>query len=263
MSWPERIWRTQQWLKHKRHSSAFSRGGAAAVYGSPPDYEPASTEAVWLLQRTHLQKVAGTLSPELRSGILDEADAVISGTFRWFTKDRELGRRPVWNTEPTSGFAFPQQWFGGIQTQSPDGGYDIKQLWELNHHGSFSALAKADLISGNPAYRARLIELWTDWMEQTPALTGPNYTAPISVGLRLLHWCAALRLLEAKSPLAPEFMEQVWKHLYFQREHIAAHPSKHSSANNHYLAELASLILIDSAFPNLSRDPRSIATKTP
>jgi len=239
--------------RNRRDRTRFASGGPEAIAGSPPQIE-IDGNSPWLFTSRDLAERAREIPPSWRARTLREADEILSGVFRWFDEDHDLGDRPDWNTEPLSGVAFPTVHWSRLAAISPEGRYDIKHLWELNIHPCFPTLAKAFLLTGDSIYRDRLTVLWTDWMDQSPPLAGPNYLAPLAVGLRLLHWIATLRFWGARERPPQPLQQRILEHVHYQRHQIATNLSLFSSANNHLIAELTCLILVDLALPGIG-DP--------
>jgi hypothetical protein len=72
-------------------------------------------------------------------------------------------------------------------------------------------------------------------------MKGLNWKSPLEAGIRLITWACILFLdkrLDWKTEIYPDCMQQiVYQHLYFIRKFY----SKHSSANNHLIGEMAGL----------------------
>ncbi len=255
MSWDERRLRWQRLVREARHRRAFARGGADAVAGPPPGSAPfvaGFADAPWILSAGGMAAVAARWPARWRERTLAEASELLQGTFRWLGAAHDLGKRPAWRREAVSDVAFPAAYWSTLPTASPEGRFDLKHLWEPNLHPAFATLAKAYLLSGRSAFRDRLETLWLDWMEENPPLAGPNLLAPIETGLRLVHWGAALRFWAARERPPEPLLDAVFRSAHYQRFTVAENLSRHSSANNHLLGELATLALVDAAFPGLA-----------
>jgi len=253
MSWGERVLRARRAVRDRAHRSRFNRGGAAAVLGPPPPPD------LFLAGRAARPRLADPrrLDPAAwpsawRTRTLEEARDILAGRFRWLGATHELGTAPSWRTDAVSGVTFGTEHWSAIPVFSADGAADMKHVWEPNLHGAFVTLAKAEWVTGETRYGDHLIRLWKGWMEQNPPLGGPNYLAPVEIGLRLLHWAAAAAIFEARRPLPDALLREIWTHVVYQRATIAHNLSRYSSANNHLIGELAGLVLTDRAFPGLA-----------
>ncbi|NNF06835.1 MAG: hypothetical protein HKN21_08740 [Candidatus Eisenbacteria bacterium] len=248
MGAPEIRHRAVTHLRNKAWLKRFQSGGAAAVTGPAPvvDWNLFGKEP-WLLETLPRSAVPQKYKEATRK----RADAVLKGTYFWLDEDRVLPKPIQWTTEPVSKVELPLKFFAKMRASDSTGRFDLKHLWELNIHTAFVTLAKAAWLFDEPQYRDELLRLWESWFEQNPPLCGPNYLAPIETGLRLMHWRAALHFLPP-ADLDAQFLQTLWEHIHAQRVYILANLSMHSSANNHLIGELASLVLTDYGFPGLA-----------
>ena len=255
MSWGERRLRAARHLRNLRHRRLVSHRGPEAVTGPPPSpdlFLATWIETPWLFTPARIARIAERIPGSWRERTLREADEILAGRWRWLGTLHDLGVRPRWRREPVSGVSFPAVHWSILRPVSEDGAWDLKHLWEPNLHPGFVTLAKAYLYSGQDGYRDHLERIWKDWIEQNPPLCGPNLLAPVEIGLRLVHWAAALRFLAARRAPDPAFLSAVFRSVFFQRFTLAGNLSRFSSANNHLLGELATLVLTDTAFPGLA-----------
>ncbi len=255
MPWGERRLRIARALRNLRDRRVWLRDGPEAVLGPPPDpgeFLAGWTDAPWVLEPRRLAGLAARWPEAWTARTCAEAKEILGGAYRWLGATREMGPRPRWRREAVSGVDFPASWWSRIPLRSPLGAFDLKHLWEPNQHRAFTTLAKAFLLTGDPQYRDHLAAIWDDWMEQNPPLAGPNAVSPLSVGLRLLHWAAALRFLAARERPSEDHLRAVWPRVHDQREFIVRNLSRYSSANNHLIGELASVFLTDLAFPGIA-----------
>jgi len=255
MSWGERRLRATRRLRDFRDGRRFARAGAEAVAGAPPAVDAFLSQWIdtpWILTPARLAELAARWPEDWTRRTLGEAEEILAGRYRWLGGAHDLGPRPRWRTETVSGVEIPADHWITLTAGSPTGAYDLKHLWEPNLHGSFVTLAKAYLLTGEDRYQDHLKLLWKDWRDQNPPLCGPNYLAPVEIGLRLMHWGAALRFLAARRAPDAAFLTAIFRDVHFQRFTISDNLSRHSSANNHLLWELASLVLVDTAFPGLA-----------
>ena len=255
MSWGERSARARTAARLLRERRLFARGGAEAVVGSPPPVPAPGFlhDARWILFPERLAAEAGRWPAAWTARTRAEADELLAGRARILGRVREVGERPAWRRDPAGTHEYPAAHWPNLRIAG-DGSVDIKPLWEFGLHAAFPVLAKAYLLTGDTAYRDRLLEWWHDWMAQNPPLTGPHYLAPVEIGIRLVRWAAALRFLAAAGHDPSDLVAELWPHVHAQRATLAGNLSTHSSANNHRLGELASLVLVDTAYPGLAPD---------
>ena len=118
---------------------------------------------------------------------------------------------------------------------------DVKYIWELNRLQHLVLLALAAVWTGNAAYRKEIEEQTVSWCAQNPFMRGLNWKSPLEAGIRLISWAHVSFLSRAPHRLEEVFhrrlKETVYQHQYFIRRFY----SKHSSANNHLIGEMAGL----------------------
>ena len=86
-------------------------------------------------------------------------------------------------------------------------------------------------------------------------MTGPNWTSPLEMGIRLINWALVWQLAGgADGPLFAGGADRRCARAWLDSIHahcrcIARHLSRHSSANNHLIGELAGLYVAATAWP--------------
>ena len=221
---------------------AKARGLALAVKGSPP-LDAAETEA-----------------------LLADADRIRAGHVLLFADRRfDVGALPEWNRDPDSGILGPSGFAGDIAVTDRQQVGDIKHVWELNRHLQLVRLAQAFAVSGDPIYANALAAQLRSWLDQCPTMRGPNWTSSLEMGIRLINWSLVWQLLggehstlfatEDGERLRADWLESIHAHCRC----IARHLSRHSSANNHLIGELAGLYVGASTWQCWSASSRWIA----
>jgi hypothetical protein len=185
-----------------------------------------------------------------------EADRICAGHVTLFAgRHCGVGARPEWNRDPGSGILAPSVFAGDIDVADRARVGDIKHLWELNRHLHLVRLAQAALVSGQPRYLRTLAAQLSGWLAQCPPLTGPNWASPLELGIRLLNWSLLWQLAggDAGALFAGaggQRLRAAWLHsIHAHCTYIARHRSRHSSANNHLIGELAGLFMAATTWP--------------
>jgi hypothetical protein len=163
-----------------------------------------------------------------RAALLAEADAIATGRVPLFaTGAIAVSAPPQWNT--------------------PLDPHDIKPLWELNRHLHLVRLAQAWTVSGDARWRAALFAQLHSWLAQCPAPLGPNWQSGLELGIRLISWALIWQLLrgDIHSDLRTAWLASIRAHCTM----IARRLSRHSSANNHLIGELAGLYVAACTWP--------------
>ena len=168
------------------------------------------------------------LDPDERATLLAEAGAIATG------------RVPLFATH-TIAVSTPPQWNAPLD---PD---DIKPLWELNRHLHLVRLAQAWALTGDQRWRAALHQQLHSWLDQCPAPAGPNWKSGLELGIRLINWALIWQLVrgDVGRDLHAPWLAGIRAHCTM----IAARLSRHSSANNHLIGELAGLYVAACTWP--------------
>jgi len=197
-----------------------------------------------------------TLPDAEREALLADAASVEAGHVVLFANRRfDVGMPPVWNRDPESGVVGPSIFSGDIAIGNRELVGDIKHVWELNRHLHLVRLAQAWAATGDVAWLHALHHQLRSWLDQCPPLTGPNWTSSLELGIRLINWSLAWQLVGGESSglfagedgqrLRADWLDSIHAHC----SAIARHLSRHSSANNHLIGELAGLYVGASVWP--------------
>ncbi|SDC84490.1 Heparinase II/III N-terminus [Massilia sp. PDC64] len=197
-----------------------------------------------------------TLSQAERDALLADADSICAGHVVLFANRRfDVGLPPVWNRDPDSGVVGPSIFAGDITITNRDQVGDIKHVWELNRHLHLVRLAQAWACTSDVAWLHALQTQLRSWLDQCPPLVGPNWTSSLELGIRLINWGLVWQLIggegsglfagEEGQRLRADWLDSIHAHC----SAIARHLSRHSSANNHLIGELAGLYVGASIWP--------------
>jgi hypothetical protein len=199
---------------------------------------------------------APEMSAAEREALLADADSICAGHVVLFAERRfDVGMPPLWNRDPESGVTGPSIYAGDIAIANHDLVGDIKHVWELNRHLHLVRLAQAWAATDDVAWLHALHQQLRSWLDQCPPLLGPNWTSSLELGIRLINWALAWQLIggEASVLFAGEEGERLradWlDSIHAHCSTIARHLSRHSSANNHLIGELAGLYVGASIWP--------------
>ena len=195
--------------------------------------------------------VVGQVPPPAREAVMTAADRVMAGNWVLLGVARHDIEDPDWFFDPVTGTTAPGSGYCfKIDYRSPDVTGNVKQLWELSRLQHVSVLAAAFALSGEERYAERAAQHLRSWWVKNPFLSGVHWTSGIELGLRLITWAWARRLLEGWTG-APGLFErnddalaQIWWH----QRYLDRFPSRGSSANNHVIAEAAGQLVASLAF---------------
>ena len=161
---------------------------------------------------------APELDPAERAALLREAASI------------DRGRVPLFASH-TVDVATPPDWNAALDPA------DIKYTWELNRHLHLVRLAQAWALTGEDRWRASVAAQLRSWLDQCPPTAGPNWKSGLELGIRLINWSLIWQLLQGTvdAGLRAAWLASIRAHCAL----IAARLSRHSSANNHLIGELA------------------------
>jgi hypothetical protein len=187
--------------------------------------------------------------------LLLAAARVRAGDLALFSRRFQVGARPEWNRDPATGILGPAVFSGDIAVTDRARVGDIKHLWELNRHLHLVRLAQASLVDGDPVWQRTLAGQLRGWLDQCPPLVGPNWTSALELGIRLVNWSLLWQLLGGDTSAmfagaAGQRLRTDWLHsIHAHCAYIERHLSRHSSANNHLIGELAGLLAGATTWP--------------
>ena len=183
-----------------------------------------------------------------RAALLLDAEQILAGHVVLFAGRRfDVGVPTAWNRDPDTGIIGPSIYYGDIDIANRELVGGIKHVWELNRHLHLVRLAQAWVLTRETRWLQALEQNLRSWFAACPPLTGPNWTSPLELGIRLVNWSLVWQLLggeksplfagEAGARLRADWLGSIHAHCRM----IARHLSRHSSANNHLIGELAGL----------------------
>lgn len=194
--------------------------------------------------------------PDQAGLAVQRANEVLSGQWRLFARDAvALGFPPEWNRNPDNGALLPMSYGKKMSFRDTAQSGDIKYLWEPNRHLELVSLAQAWQVTCDPRYLEGIGTLLESWFVQNPYLLGANWASALEAGIRLINWATVWQLIGGlQSPLfehpvgkvlRADWLNSIWRHAEFIRGHL----SRHSSANNHLIGELAGLFVAGATWP--------------
>jgi hypothetical protein len=210
---------------------------------------------------------AATISPDVfatvpscaAEAVTAAADEILSGRWVLLGVNRSDMEDPDWFFDPVTGRDAPgSQYCFWIDHRSEEVTGNVKQVWELSRLQHVTVLAAAFALSGDERYADRAARHLESWWSKNPFLSGIHWTSGIELGLRLISWVWARRLLEGWDGARALFegnrkaLEQIWWH----QRYLARFRSRGSSANNHVIAEAAGQLVASLAFDWFDESPK-------
>jgi len=160
---------------------------------------------------------------------------------------------PDWHWTPDSASRWPEDRYCfdiPYRHAGTEGCGDVKFVWELNRLTYLQPVAAHAFLSGEAHARRLCIQHLWNWAERNPPFLGVNWASGIELAIRCVSLVIVISLLDPRTlplPLRVRLANLLAAHGCW----LACFPSRHSSANNHLVAELAGLFLLGSLFPGL------------
>jgi hypothetical protein len=185
--------------------------------------------------------------------ILPPVDDLLAGTahIEIFGIEVDPAEIDDWSFDVLSKRSFPKKYSKDIDIRTEEYG-SAKHVWELNRMLFLPRLALLYRSTGNKNYVTLIMRLISSWVDQNPYLTGVNWYSNIEINIRLINWLLTWEIMQADEMIRNDasfkcFTIDTWIPAIYQHCKFSyAHPSLHSSANNHLIAEYAGLFIASS-----------------
>jgi len=232
----------------KRRVSRFSRSGWDAFDlgdGDVPTLPP-------------LKGVLDTLAPDLIGQWRQAADAARHGDVSLLGQTWPVSHGAShWHLDPVSGGTWPARAYCfdvPYRRQRKLG--DVKYVWELNRLQFLQPAAALAAYERDDALVAFCLDEIESWIDANPPFRGVNWASGIELALRIVSLLVVLGLIgtHRASPMQRRKIRScLAAHAYW----LARYPSRHSSANNHLIAESGALFLLGTLWPELGIERRA------
>ena len=157
-----------------------------------------------------------------------------------------------WHTDFISGHTWiPGSFYRNYLDINPEGGYDIKIVWELSRCHHLLWLAEAYSITKDRKYSKKVITQISDWIHSNPLMYSINWTCSMDVAIRAVNWMYAIGIIIDSGDVDDEVSNMIYESLYEHGFFIINNLEKTIPySGNHYLSNLIGLLFIGSLFPN-------------
>lgn len=226
----------------KRRLSRFSRSGWDAFDigdGVVPGLAPRA-DAFAVIPPELLQEWRAA-SDQAQRG-----DVVLLGQV--WPADRGAGR---WHLDPVTGGSWPSRSYCfDIPYRRERGLGDVKYVWELNRLQFLQPAAALAAQTGDAGLAKFCLGEIEDWIDANPPFRGINWASGIELALRIVSILAVWGLV-GEDHATPVQRRKVRACLNAHAYWLARYPSRHSSANNHLIAESGALFVLGTLWPEL------------
>ncbi len=190
------------------------------------------------------------VTPELWAALRDAARSATSDGMSLLGQTWRGARGTArFHLDPASGGSWPREAYCfdiDYRTERRLG--DVKYVWELNRLQYLQPVAAAAAHDGDEALAAFCLSEIETWIEANPPFLGVNWASGIELALRVVSILVVLGCIgpeRVPPPLGRKIRSCLAAHAYW----LARYPSRHSSANNHLIAEAGALFLLGTLWP--------------
>ncbi len=157
---------------------------------------------------------------------------------------------PDWHLDPATGQRWPDdRYCFDISYRHADEFGDVKNVWELSRLQYLQPVAAYALVSEDAAAVTTCEEHLTSWVAANPVYRGVHWSSGIEVAFRIVSMLVILSLVGSRFSAGSRatLMRSLYQHGWW----LARFPSRHSSANNHLVAEAGGLFMLGALCPGL------------
>ena len=194
-------------------------------------------------------RAAYATRPGLRSRLVSAAGKVLEHRFDLLgSGERALGARLPWHADFKSGHAWPQDLASEelmAQVAREFGrGRDVKVPWELSRFQHAPLLAQADWVSPDRRYYDEFRAEVENFIAANPVGLGVNWGCTMDVALRAASLATAAGLFRESLRADAPFASLLWRTLLAHGRFVATHLEDGEPRGNHYLSDLAGLLVV-------------------
>jgi len=187
---------------------------------------------------------------ETRDRVLSVAVPWLNHRAKLFNHEEvRLGKAIDWHRDYSTGVTAPLSYSALINHRDQSVVGNVKFIWELNRLQHLVPLILSLRWTEREAYRREVERQIASWCHENPFMRGPNWKSPLEAALRLITWGVITFIAEGSLISQPEMEPEVLRAIYLQQYFIRKFHSRHSSANNHLIGEMAGLYVACTLWP--------------
>jgi len=205
-------------------------------------------------QASRLPEINGQLTNvdwETRNRVLSLAVPWLNHRGRLFDDEVRLGEVIDWHRDYSTGVTAPSRYSALINHRDKSQVGNVKYVWELNRLQHLVPMILSLKWTEREDYRAETERQIESWCRDNPFMRGPNWKSPLEAALRLITWGVLSFIAGGRLVSEPDLKPEVQKAIYLQQYFIRRFHSRHSSANNHLVGEMAGLYVAATLWPIL------------
>lgn len=155
-----------------------------------------------------------------------------------------------WHTDFKNHYTWPKglKYFK-YQIIGPNGGRDVKTVWDLSRCHHLLWLAAAYRQTKEENYARRIAETIDDWIEENPYGRSVNWVCPMDVSIRSVNWLFAVQMIEESDVVDVVFLKRLFTSFYQHAAFVYSHLEKsYPFSENHYAADITGLLFMGYLF---------------
>lgn len=155
-----------------------------------------------------------------------------------------------WHTDFKNHFTWPKgQKYFKYQIIGPQGGRDVKTVWDLSRCHHLLWLAAAFRQTKEEKFARRIVETIDDWIVENPYGRSVNWVCPMDVSIRTVNWLFAVQMVEESDVVDVAFLKRFFISLYQHASFVYSHLEKsYPFSENHYAADITGLLFMGYLF---------------
>lgn len=167
-----------------------------------------------------------------------------------------------WHVAPDTGNHWPKCFFDSVPYRPGNPYGDVRVAWEparLQHLVALARLSSLDPPESATAKSAIANQL-ASWVRANPTFSGIHYISAMECALRIIAVCHTADLLRSDDGVEKAVANPAAWIVASHASLVHRRMSRHSSANNHAIAEAAGLVYAGHLFPELPSSPDWLKT---
>lgn len=145
----------------------------------------------------------------------------------------------------------PGKFYRDYRLTNPQGGFDIKTVWDLNRSHHMLWLAQAYKLTGDTCFANEIVAQITGWIDENPLMFSVNWTCSMDVAIRAVNWMYAIGIIIESGAVTDDFARKFHTVLFEHGFYIINNLEKTIPlSGNHYLSDLVGILFIFSLFPD-------------
>lgn len=155
-----------------------------------------------------------------------------------------------WHTDFKNHYTWPKglQYFK-YQIIGPQGGRDVKTVWDLSRCHHLLWLAAAYRHTKDEKYAQRIVETIDDWIEENPYGKSVNWVCPMDVSIRAVNWLFSVQMIAGADNVEVAFLRRLFVSFYQHSAFVYSRLEKsYPFSENHYAADITGLLFIGYLF---------------